>query len=239
VSATTIWDCGQSPATGDIERDTVVTQAVSIMRRGGLVVLPTENCYVVATDAFSLRGTGLLRRAKVQASGTPLGLLLGSTRMVAGVAARIPERARELMDAFWPGMLTLLLPAQPTLAWDHPAGAPVAVRMPLHPLTLAICAELGPMAASAASIVGGEPPVTVEQAIDSLVDDVDAVCDVGPVGTTPWSTGEQVALASTVVDLSSYPAAVVREGAIATARVEAVLRPERGDTVAPTGHSTD
>lgn len=234
-----IWDCGRSPVTSETAREKVVAQAVSIMRGGGVVVLPTENCYVLATDAFSLKGTGLLRRAKVQATGTPLGLLVGSPNTVAGVAARVPERARELMEAFWPGMLTILLPAQPTLAWDHPDGAPVAVRMPLHPLTLAICAALGPMATSAATIVGGQPPVTVEQALDSLVDDVDAVCDVGPVGERAWSEHEAVELASTVVDLSTYPAAVVREGAITTDRVEAVLRPERGDTVAPAGQADD
>ena len=239
MNAATVWDCGDSPATSDVERDQVVVQAVSIMRAGGLVVLPTENCYVVATDAFSMRGTGLLRRARVQATGTPLGLLVGSAQTVSGVAARVPERARDLMDAFWPGMLTILLPAQPTLAWDHPTGAPVAVRMPLHPLTLAICTALGPMAASAATIVGGDAPVTADQALASLVDDVGAVCDVGLVGQAPWSDNEQPQLASTVVDLATYPASVVREGAIETSRVEAVLRPERGATVTSSGQSTD
>lgn len=239
MSATTIWECGDSPGASAIDRERVVSRAVSIMRRGGLVILPTENCYVVATDAFSMKGTALLRRAKVQGTGTPLGLLVGSPETVGGVAGRVPERARDLMDAFWPGMLTLLLPAQPTLAWDHPQGAPVAVRMPLHPLTLAICGQLGPMAASAATIVGGQPPVTVAEAVESLVDDVDAACDVGEVGTSAWSEFEDPSLSSTVVDMASYPASVVRAGAIATERVEAVLRPAKGDTVERSQQSTD
>ena len=239
MSAATVWQCGSGPDSSEVDREQVVTQAVSIMRGGGLVVLPTENCYVVATDAFSVRGTALLRRAKVQNTGTPLGLLVGSATTVAGVASRVPDRARDLMDMFWPGLLTLLLPAQPTLAWDHPAGAPVAVRMPLHPLTLAICRRLGPMAASAATIVGGEPPVTVEQAVEALVDDVDAAYDVGQVGTAAWSEVENPQLASTVVDLATYPASIVREGAIDSRRVDAVLRPDRGDTVAQSGQSTE
>lgn len=239
MSATTIWDCGVSPKSSAIDRDRVIAQAVSIMRRGGLVIVPTENCYVVATDAFSMKGTALLRRAKVQGTGTPLGLLVGSPDTVSGVAARVPEQARELMDAFWPGMLTLLLPAQPTLAWDHPGGAPVAVRMPLHPLTLAMCRELGPMAASAATVAGGQPPVTVAEAMESLVDDVDAVCDVGVLGTAAWSENEDAELASTVVDLSVHPAAVVRAGAIAAERVEAVLNPGKGDTVEWSEQTTD
>lgn len=234
MSESVTWDC-----TDPQQRQRAVRQAVSTMRGGGLVVLPTENCYVVATDAFSLKGTALLRRAKVQSSATPLGLLVGSPQTVAGVAARVPERARDLMEAFWPGMLTLLLPAQSTLAWDHPTGAPIAVRMPLHPLALDICAALGPMAASTAAIAGGEAPLTAQQAVDSLADDVAAICDAGPVGGQAWSNLEDPALASTVVDLATYPASIVRAGAIANERVEAVLRPGSGDTVGRSGPSTD
>lgn len=233
MTAKHTWDC-----TDPEQRTRAITQSVSIMRSGGLVVFPTENCYVVATDAFSLRGTSLLRRAKVQSSGTPLGLLVAGPHTVSGVAARVPERARELMAAFWPGMLTLLLPAQPTLAWDHPSGAPIAVRMPLHPLALAICEALGPTAASAASIAGGEAPTTAQQAVDSLADDVDGVCDVGPVGQQEWSQTEDRHLASTVVDLATYPASIVRSGAIADEPVESVLRPRLGATVDATGQPT-
>lgn len=230
MSANLTWDCSDPN-----QREQAISQSVSILRSGGLVVLPTENCYVVAADAFSLRGTSLLRRAKIQSSSTPLGLLVAGPTTVSGVAARVPERARDLMAAFWPGMLTLLLPAQPTLAWDHPVGAPIAVRMPLHPLTLAICTALGPMAASAASVAGGAVPLTAQQALDSLADDVDAVCDGGPVGQESWSDVEDHHLASTVVDLSSYPASIVRSGAIPDERVESVLRPRAGATVEVSG----
>jgi Putative translation factor (SUA5) len=86
VNDPTVWDCGRSPATSDASREKVVAQAVSIMRGGGVVVLPTENCYVLAADAFSLKGTGRLRRAKVQDTGKPLGLLVGSPNTVAWLA---------------------------------------------------------------------------------------------------------------------------------------------------------
>lgn len=234
MSDSVTWDC-----TDPQIRARAVGQAASIMRAGGIVVLPTENCYVVATDAFSLKGTALLRRAKMQPATTPLGLLVASPQTVSGVASRVPERARDLMAAFWPGMLTLLLPAQSTLAWDHPTGAPIAVRMPVHPLALDICTALGPMAASTASVAGGDAPITAQQALDSLADDVAAVCDVGPLGQEAWSDVEDRHLASTVVDLATYPASVVRAGAIPTERVEAVLRPGSGDTVARSGPLTD
>ena len=174
MSAATIWDCRDA-----VQRDRGIAGAIAAMRRGGLVIFPTENCYVVATDAFSVKGTSLLRRAKVQAPTTPLGLLVAGPDTVSGVAARVPPSAQALMQTFWPGLLTLLMRPQATLAWDHPPSAPVAVRMPLHPLALTLCMRLGPIAASAASIAGGLVPVTVEEAIEGLGDDVEFVWEVG------------------------------------------------------------
>ncbi|MEY2989716.1 MAG: hypothetical protein RLZZ163_632, partial [Actinomycetota bacterium] len=114
MSAAVIWDCTDSQ-----NRSRAIASAVAVMRRGGLVIVPTENCYVVATDAFSIKGTSLLRRAKVQPPTTPLGLLVASPETVSGVAARVPPAAQVLMRTFWPGMVTLLLRPQATLAWDH------------------------------------------------------------------------------------------------------------------------
>lgn len=232
MSATTVWDC-REPA----QRDRGIAGAVAAMRRGGLVIFPTENCYVVATDAFSVKGTALLRRAKVQAPSTPLGLLVAGPETVSGVAARVPPAAQVLMQTFWPGLLTLLMRPQATLAWDHPPSAPVAVRMPLHPLALALCGRVGPIAASAASVAGGLAPVDVEEAIEGLADDVAVACDVGRVGDCGWSSLEDPQLPSTVVDVRTRVATVVREGAIPAERVEAVLGELAGDTVAgePTG----
>ncbi len=227
MSAATIWDC-----TDPGERDRAVIAAAAAMRRGGLVIFPTENCYVVATDAFSIKGTALLRRAKLQNPNTPLGLLVAGPDTVSGVAARIPPAAQALMRAFWPGLLTVLLRPQATLAWDHPPQAPVAVRMPLHPIALAVCRRVGPVAASTASIAGGPAPQTVHEAIDSLADDVSGALDAGPVGDEAWSTAEDPSSASTVVDARTRPATIVRPGAIAAPRVEGVLREVAGDTVA-------
>lgn len=227
MSATTIWDCRDPQA-----RERSVTAAVAAMRRGGVVIVPTENCYVVATDAFSVKGTALLRRAKLQPPATPLGLLVASPQTVSGVAARVPASAQALMRTFWPGMLTLLLRAQGTLAWDHPAQAPVAVRMPLHPVALAVCRALGPVAASAAAIVGDRPAQTVQDAVDSLGDDVAGALDVGTVGVDSWARTEDHYAASTVVDVRTRTATIVRAGAIDSARVEGVLSALAGDTVA-------
>ena len=236
MSASTIWNCADGR-----DRDKAVSGAVAAMRRGGLVLLPTENSYVVATDAFSIRGTALLRRAKVQPADTPLGLLVASPTMVTGVAARVPRPARVLMDTFWPGLLTLLVRPQATLAWDHPRAAPLAVRMPLHPFTLAVCARLGPIAASTATIAGGDAPRTIDDALESLGDDVAGACDAGLLGESAWSSSEDHELASTIVDVRLREVSIVREGAVSVERVEAVLEALQeagGDTVAePTASS--
>ncbi|MGA0209809.1 MAG: L-threonylcarbamoyladenylate synthase [Candidatus Nanopelagicales bacterium] len=227
MSAAVVWDC-----TDPANRDRAIASAVAAMRRGGLVIVPTENCYVVATDAFSVKGTSLLRRAKVQPATTPLGLLVGSPETVSGVAARVPPAAQVLMRTFWPGMVTILLRPQATLAWDHPPQAPVAVRMPVHPIALAVCRRLGPMAASTAGMAGAPAPVTVEEAVDALGDEVAGALDAGRVGETPWSPSEDHQLSSTVVDVRTRIPSIVRPGAVDSARVEGVLGALVGDTVA-------
>ncbi len=115
-------------------RDRAVSAALAAVRRGDLVIVPTETVYAVATDAFSPRGLGLLREAKGYEPTAPIPVMVGARSTVPGIAARISDDARALMEAFWPGSLTLLLTPQPTLAWDLPRHAPLAVRMPLHPL---------------------------------------------------------------------------------------------------------
>ncbi len=227
MSAAVIWDCTDSQ-----NRSRAIASAVAVMRRGGLVIVPTENCYVVATDAFSIKGTSLLRRAKVQPPTTPLGLLVASPETVSGVAARVPPAAQVLMRTFWPGKVSHLLRPQATFGWDHPPQAPVAVRMPLHPIALAVCRGAGPVAASAAAMAGAPAPVTVQEAVDALGDDVAGALDAGRVGDLPWSSSEDHQLASTVVDVRTRIPSIVRAGAVDSARVEGVLEALSGDTVA-------
>jgi tRNA threonylcarbamoyl adenosine modification protein (Sua5/YciO/YrdC/YwlC family) len=188
-------------------RERAVTAAVAAVRRGDLVLLPTETSYALATDAFSARGREALRAAKDTDESVPLPILVGRRSTVTGIAQVTPS-AQAIIDAFWPGAVTVLLEPQRTLAWDHPEGAPVAVRMPLHPLTLAVLAAAGPLAVTAASLAGMQPPVDADQAWTLLGDLVSVTLDGGPVL-------DPDAGPSTIVDCRGGAAQVVRSGSVA------------------------
>ena len=153
----------------------------------------------------------LFRSAKGTDAGTPLPVMVGARATVAGIALRVPDAAVALMDAFWPGPLTLLLAAQPTLAWDQPAGAPVAVRMPLHPVALAVLAATGPLAVTAANAAGHDAPSTVDEALEQLGDVAAIVLDAG---TLPRGRP------STVVDVTGEPR-IARAGELTVEQIQA------------------
>jgi len=188
-------------------RERAVAAAVAAVRRGDLVVVPTESVYAVVTDAFSQRGLARLREAKGYAADAPVPVFVGARSTVGGVAARTSDSARDLMETFWPGPLTLLLEAQPTLAWNLPAHVPLAVRMPLHPLLLALLARSGPLAGTSANAPGLPAPVTSADAVEQLGDAVGIALDAGTVGADEST-------ASTIVDCTVDPPRIVRAGAL-------------------------
>lgn len=191
-------------------RADAIARAVTACKRGDVICLPTESVYALATDIFQRRGTQAIRAAKGQQPTTPLPVMVPNAATTNGIARNAGIDASRLMEAFWPGLLTLLLPAQPTLAWDNPGEAPVAVRMPVHPVTLEVLAGTGPLAVTAANRVGMPAPVRLDEVQTAMGDEVFLGLDAGPV---PDPDG----LPSTVVDCSGAVPQLVREGAIDTA----------------------
>ncbi|OEV32000.1 hypothetical protein AN219_01565, partial [Streptomyces nanshensis] len=138
------YDC--SDAT---DRATGLREAASAVRRGELVVLPTDTVYGVGADAFSADAVGDLLEAKGRGRGMPSPVLVGSPNTLHGLVTDFSEAAWELVDAFWPGALTLVARHQPSLTWDlGETHGTVAVRMPLHPVAIELLNEFGPMAVS-------------------------------------------------------------------------------------------
>jgi L-threonylcarbamoyladenylate synthase len=205
-----LYDC-RIPA----EREGGIAAAVSAVRRGDLVVLPTDTLYGLGCDAFKKHAVNALQRAKGRGRETPPPVLIGSRRTLDGLAYRLPRAARELAEAFWPGGLTIIVEHAKSLDWDlGDTGGTVAVRMPLHPVALELLRETGPMAVSSANKHGQPPATTVTEAKEQLGYSARVYLDGGPC---PMS------VPSTIVDLSRDRPQVLRAGAVSGERLRAVL----------------
>ena len=191
-----------------------IDEAVHVVQRGGLVVLPTDTVYGIGADAFDPDAVAALLAAKGRGRQMPPPVLVGSLATLDGLATDVPDAARALATHFWPGALTLILAAQPSLAWDlGETFGTVALRMPDHPTALALLARTGPMAVSSANRSGSPAAVTAQDAHDQLGTSVRVYLDAGdaPGG-----------VASTIVDATGPVLRVVRAGAISLAELNAV-----------------
>jgi tRNA threonylcarbamoyl adenosine modification protein (Sua5/YciO/YrdC/YwlC family) len=187
-------------------------EIIVALRASEVVVMPTDTVYGVVADAFDPRATTALRDAKGLPPAAPLTVLIRSPRQVSGLVSEIPEAADRLMASYWPGPLTLVLPATDGLTWDIGTRSVVALRMPTDELLLEVISDVGPLVCSAASRPADEPPHTVADARAALGEGVALYVDDG-VRDGPWST---------IVDLTRDHATVLREGAVAGDDVELV-----------------
>ena len=204
------YDCADPDA-----RIEGLAAAARAVRAGRLVVLPTDTVYGLGCDAFSSTAVRSLLAAKRRGPEMPVPVLVGSWSTIDGLVLGVPRAARELIEAFWPGGLSLVLPHAPSLSWDlGSTKGTVMLRMPLHPVALELLREVGPMAVSSANVSGSPPAVSAPDAEAQLGDSVSVYLDGGP-------SGEPVA--STIVDLTGDDPRVLREGAVSVAEVAEVL----------------
>lgn len=205
---TTTYDVTEDSAVG-------VVQAVAALQRGDLVVLPTDTVYGLAADAFSPVAVERLLAAKGRGRDMPVPVLVGDARGLSGLAADVTEQMQALVEAHWPGPLTLIVPAAPSLVWDlGETRGTVAVRMPQHPVALDVLSSTGPLAVSSANRTGQPPPVTAAEAERQLGGSVAVYLEAG-------SSGE--AVASTIVDLTGERPQVRRAGALSAEVLREVL----------------
>ena len=196
-------------------RATGIASAVSALKGGSLVVLPTDTVYGIGADAFDSEAVSALLSAKGRGRDMPVPVLVGSWHTIEGLVYSLPHTARELIRAFWPGALSLVVHQAPSLRWDlGDAQGTVMVRMPLHPVAIELLREVGPMAVSSANISGRTAAVTAQDARDQLGDLVEVYLDAGP--------SEQQA-ASTIVDLTGAHPRVLRQGPVTVDAVAKVL----------------
>ncbi|MDQ1621519.1 MAG: L-threonylcarbamoyladenylate synthase [Actinomycetota bacterium] len=186
------------------ERATGLEVATSAVKRGDLVVLPTDTVYGLGTDAFDPEAVASLLEAKGRGRDLPVPVLVGTIQTLDGIATGLSDVARALVEGFWPGGLTLVARVQPSLQWDlGETGGTVAVRMPLHPVAIELLKSTGPMAVSSANRSGQRPATTVDEAVDQLGESVSVYLDGGPSGAP---------VPSTIVDVTLEVPRVLRVG---------------------------
>jgi L-threonylcarbamoyladenylate synthase len=202
------------PDTADAQE--TLERAAQILRAGGLVALPTETVYGLGANALDQAAVERIFAAKQRPSWDPVIVHIAGPEcakaMLDQLVAEIPEPARKLIAAFWPGPLTLLLPRTSAVPDAVTAGRPlVGVRMPAHPVALELIRRAGvPVAAPSANIFGHISPTTADHVLDDLDGRIDAVLDAGPT-----SHGVE----STVLDPCQNPMVIYRPGAVTMARI--------------------
>ncbi|MEO6879492.1 MAG: L-threonylcarbamoyladenylate synthase, partial [Mycobacteriaceae bacterium] len=155
--------------------------AVAALRGGGLVVLPTDTLYGLGCDAFDGAGVAALLAAKRRGRDMPVPVLVGSWSSIDGLVQTVRPAARNLVSAFWPGGLSLVVQQAPSLAWDlGDTRGTVMLRMPLHPVAIELLREVGPMAVSSANVSGSPAAVTAADAREQLGDLVEVYLEAGP-----------------------------------------------------------
>ncbi len=199
----------------EMERKDGITAAIAAAKRGDLVVLPTDTVYGLGTDAFSQKGPQKLMAAKGRDRNMPIPVLVGHAKALDGLAQRVDGVTKSLAEAFWPGALTIVVNAQPTLRWDlGETNQTVALRMPLNPIAIELLNAVGPMAVSSANKTGQPPATNVEEAIAQLGEVVTIYLDGGQ---TPGN------IASTIVDVSSGEIKLLRQGAIPLEEIRLIV----------------
>lgn len=194
--------------------DDALEAAVQAVRDGHCVVLPTDTVYGIGCDAFNPDAVAGLLAAKKRDRTMPPPVLVPHLQTVEALAGGIPDDARRLMVAMWPGPLTVILQAQTTLHWDlGETNGTVAVRVPDNDVALDILSRTGPMAVSSANLTGQPAATSVELASESLGTSVSVYLDGGTSPQTP---------ASTIVDFTVDPPKVVRPGAISLSELREV-----------------
>ncbi len=181
-------------------------KAKQALAKGELVVVPTDTVYGLAADAFSADAVQALLDAKGRGRQSPPPVLIPNVDSLYALAESVPDLALKLAEKYWPGPLTIILRAQPSLQWDlGETKGTVALRVPNQKITLALLAESGPLAVSSANLTGEPAATTAKQADDYLGEKVAVYLDAGDA---------ELGVASTILDLTGAKVRIVREGAV-------------------------
>jgi len=192
-----------------------LAEAEAALRRGELVVMPTDTVYGVAAEAFDPVAVEGLLKAKGRGRDMPPPVLVGTVRAAMALVMDLADTGKDLIDEFWPGGLTIVCRSSPTLVWDlGETKGTVAVRMPLHPVALDLLKRTGPLAVSSANVSGRPAATTADEAMAQLGDSIAVYLDGGPCADD---------VPSTIVDLTGSVPRLLRQGVITVERLREVI----------------
>jgi L-threonylcarbamoyladenylate synthase len=192
--------------------------AFEVIRQGRLVAFPTDTVYGLAVDAFCAECIQLLFEVKDRDMAKAIPVLVGDPAQLAQVAVAVSPAALCLAQHFWPGPLTLVVPRHPSLPEVLSPLPNVGVRMPDHPLALALLRRTGPLATTSANLSGAANPLTAQDVYHQLNGRIDLILDGG---TTPGG------VPSTVVDCTTPTPTILRQGPITLEMINSVLKDDK------------
>lgn len=197
------------------QREEGLRAAVEAVEAGRCVVLPTDTVYGIGADAFNNAAVAALLATKRRGPDMPVPVLVGSWHTIQGLVREFTDTAKTLVEAFWPGGLSIVVPEAPSLPWNlGDTRGTVLLRMPNQPLALELLQRTGPMAVSSANISGNPPALNAVGAKQQFGNAIGVYLDGGEA---------EVGTPSTIIDISGPHPVILREGAIATERIAQVL----------------
>lgn len=208
--------------TEDSIDDSLLMEAAKVLREGGLVAFPTETVYGLGANALNEEAAKKIYEAKGRPSDNPLIAHIAEFSALNGLVAEVPESGKKLMEAFWPGPLTIIFKKSGAVPYGTTGGLDtVAVRMPAHPVAARLIRLAGvPVAAPSANTSGRPSPTTAGHVAEDMMGRIDMIVDGGEVG---------IGVESTIVDVSEEIPTVLRPGAVTLEMLSGVIGEVRMD----------
>ncbi len=195
--------------------EAIIAEAAAVIARGGLVAFPTETVYGLGAHALNAEAVARIFAAKERPGSDPLIVHIAEVEQLAGLTSSLPFGADVLADLFWPGPLTMVMEKSEQVPLNVTAGgSTVAIRMPAHPVALALIRAAGPIAAPSANRFSRPSPTTAAHVAIDLMGSVDLILDGGPV---------RIGVESTVINLTAHPPVVLRPGGTPVEKLRALL----------------